>query len=98
MFQTFLEFSCIIEQEKYQPMKRKLKLAESLLVLQVHVCPYRFVKYASIRAFSNPYIPVEGHNRRFCPYTRMYGSEKSLYSCIFYTLHNIPNLTLRHYV
>ena len=52
---------------------------------------FHCVKYAKIRAFSNPYFPVCGQNNirgkiqiRVCPYTGKYGSEKvriSSYSC-----------------
>ena len=35
------------------------------------------VKYTRVRDFSNPYIPVNGQNRRFYPYTRTFGSEES---------------------
>ena len=49
-----------------------------------------YIKYARIRVFTDPYSPVSGQNRRFCPYTSengsVNGSENGSYSRIFYVV------------
>ena len=44
-----------------------------------HTCyPYlHYIKYARIQVFTDPYSPVQGQNRRFCPCTGDYGSVKT---------------------
>ena len=38
------------------------------IFLKVRFKPRRCIKYARIRVFTDPYSPVYGQNRRFCPY------------------------------
>ena len=46
-----------------------------------------FVKYARIPVFSDPYIPEEAQKLRFCPYTRVCQSEKTLILAYFTQWH-----------
>ena len=41
------------------------------------ICRSPRVKYARIWVFPDTYAPVQGKNRKFCPYTGKYGSEET---------------------
>ena len=49
-----------------------------------------YVKYVRIWATSSPHFPIEGQNRRFCPYTRKYGSKVNCILAYFTQCHQAP--------
>ena len=50
------------------------------------ICRSPRVKYARIWVFPDTYAPVQGKNRKFCPYTGKYGSEETRNLHFFYAV------------
>ena len=48
------------------------KIPKNMFLINKH-----FIKYTGVRIISDPYISVLRQNQRFCPYTVIYGSEKT---------------------